>query len=114
MSETTEVYEIRLRLDTANSFVEAVDIAEKIKAQITKFAAHTGTDIDWHRRVEEILGAPHLIVRAPADFASKIGHFPEVASVAPVAFATQSSGNNDNRAPVMPLKKAVGFRPPKM
>lgn len=120
MTNTTEdIYEIRLRLDTTSSWLEAVDIAKRLETQINKFADHSNTAIDWHNRVVEVLGAPHLILRAPAEFISKIEHFPEVVSVELAQYATRPRADtdgqqlNDNQPPAASVKKSMP-KPPKL
>lgn len=89
-----DVYEIRLRFDTADKWSDAMDIAQRLEAQIAKFANHTNTTIDWYQRVDDVLGAPHLILRAPADFVTKIEQFPEVDKIHPAPYATRPRGED--------------------
>lgn len=96
----SDVYEIRLKLDTTNSWIEAVEIAARLQMQIKKYADHTNTPIGWREREVEVLGAPTLILQAPADFVKKIENFPEVVSVEPAQYPTkpQSTGGGPENA----------------
>jgi hypothetical protein len=104
------VYEIRLKLDTTNSWLEAVGIAERLETQIRRFADHSNTPIDWHDRVEQVLGAPHLLLKAPSDFISKIERFPEVVAIEIAPYATKPRANDNNAAAA---GRPVTPRPPR-